>query len=340
MMKDRLHWEIFDKYNYILHYIRFRKFQFYEKLTGKGHWAKPRMVAGQWLISMPKTNEIIGQAILDEKPFWVGRFGDTELKMIYQTLLYRMHPEKDGREAALKQLCTNAGFFPYDMSLGEKFADLMLEVCGQIDLLGEWRRYMEDYIYVKYQPHTKLTRISHLNPWNMYQYPRSSVKPWSAALKGKKVLVVHPFDDSIRSQYENKRANIFERIFDAEDILPEFELITLKAVQTIAGKRDSRFQTWFEALAWMTEQCRQMEFDVAIIGCGAYGFPLAAEIKKMGKVAIHLGGATQLLFGIIGYRWENENADFCRDVVNEYWVRPLKSEWVSDAKQVENACYW
>lgn len=339
-MNDRLRWEIFDKYNYISEYICFRRSQIYEKLTGKPRWPMPRMVAGRWLLSAPKANEIIGRAITDGAPFWAGRFGDTELKMVYQTLLYRMHPEKDGREAALRQLCTNAGFFPYDMGLGEKFTDLMLESCAHIDLLGEWGRYMEDYIYVKYQPHTRLTQLARLEPWNMYQYPRSNIRPWSYTLRGKKVLVVHPFEESIRSQYEKNRTHIFERIFDAEDILPEFELITLKAVQTSAGEQDSRFSTWFEALAWMVDQCRQMDFDVAIIGCGAYGFPLAAEIKRMGKTVIHLGGATQLMFGILGRRWEDENAEFCGNVVNEYWTRPLESERVAGANQVEQACYW
>ena len=339
-MDDRLCWEFFDKYNYISEYICFRRSQIYEKLTGRLRWPMPRMVAGRWLLSTPKANEIIGRAITDGAPFWAGRFGDTELKMVYQTLLHRMHPEKDGREAALRQLCTNAGFFPYNMSLGEKFSDLMLESCAHIDLLGEWGRYMEDYIYVKYQPHTRLTQLSRLEPWNMYQYPRSNIKPWSYALKGKKVLVVHPFEESIRSQYEKNRVHIFERIYDAEDILPEFELNTLKAVQTIAGERDGRFSTWFEALTWMVDQCRKSDFDVAIIGCGAYGFPLADEIKRMGKTAIHLGGATQLMFGILGRRWEDENAEFCRNVVNEYWTRPLESERVAGANQVEQACYW
>lgn len=340
MVRDELCWEIFDKYNYILHYIRYRKAQLYERLLGKRHWAMPRMVAGHWLMSTPKTNEMIGQAILSGKPFWTGRFGGSEMNLIYHTLLHRIHPNRDNREAALKQLCTLSGFFPYNMELGEKFVDMMLDLSGEIDLQGAWRRYMEDYIYVKYQPNTRLTQLLHLEPWNMYRHPHSSIKPWSSALKGKRVLVIHPFDESIRNQYEKNRTRIFERIFDAEEILPEFELLTLRAVQTLAGERDNRFQTWFDALAWMTDQCRQMDFDVAIIGCGAYGFPLAAEIKKMGKVAIHLGGATQLLFGILGHRWEDEYAEFCRDVVNEYWVRPQESEKIAGADQVEEACYW
>ena len=82
----------------------------------------------------------------------------------------------------------------------------------------------------------------------MYLYPKSGVKPWTAALKGKKVLVVHPFSESIKKQYENNRLHIFERQFEADDMLPEFELHTIKAVQTLAGEGDNRFKTWFEAL--------------------------------------------------------------------------------------------
>lgn len=339
-MNDKLCWELFDRYNYFLHYIRYRKSQIYEKFTGQGHWAMPRMVAGKYLLSAPKVNEIIGRAIEEQIPFWVGRFGGTEMNMIYQTLLFRMHPEKDHRKEAVQKLCMLSGFFPDNVDLGEKFVDRMLEDCGQIDLLAEWRRYMEDYIYVKYQPDTKLTQLLRIEPWNLYQYPRCKIKPWSAALRGKKVLVIHPFDESIRKQYQENREHIFERIYDADDILPEFELITLKAVQTLAGEKDNRFRTWFDALDWMIDQCREIDFDVAVIGCGAYGFPLAAEIKRMGKTAVHLGGATQLLFGIIGSRWEEEYSDFNRDVVNEYWVRPLESEKIKHANAVEEACYW
>jgi hypothetical protein len=40
-----------------------------------------------------------------------------------------------------------------------------------------------------------------------------------------------------------------------------------------------------------------IDFDIAIIGCGAYSFPLAANVKRIGKNSVHLGGASQLLFG-------------------------------------------
>ena len=62
-------------------------------------------------------------------------------------------------------------------------------------------------------------------------------------------------------------------------------------------------------------------FDVAILGCGPFGFHLAMEIKRMGKQAIVMGGATQILFGIKGKRWDDYPP--VRRLYNEFWVRPL-----------------
>ena len=88
----------------------------------------------------------------------------------------------------------------------------------------------------------------------------------------------------------------------------------------------------------MYDECTKKEFDVAIIGCGAYGMPLASLLKRYGKIAIHLGGATQILFGIKGRRWDNNTSISL--LFNDYWVRPMASETPHDAFEVENGCYW
>ena len=89
------------------------------------------------------------------------------------------------------------------------------------------------------------------------------------------------------------------------------------------------------------------DYDVALIGCGAYGFPLAAHAKRMGKQSVHLGGALQLLFGIKGKRWENPNYGERElgngsylQLINETWVRPSDQDKPATADQVEEACYW
>lgn len=339
-MNDKMLWDCCETYNKLLHYIRYKKCKLSEKIFGRSYWGNPKMVAGVPLKSVIKTNQIIYEKIVNGEAFWTGRFGGTEMNLIYQTLAHRKNPNVDRRADAVQRLCLLSGFFPFSIELGEKFTDLMLKDCQEIDLLGAWRRYMEEYIFLKYQKNTTLTELHRLEPWNMYQYPKSRIKPWTAALKGKRVLVIHPFTESIQKQYHEKRELLFANVFEADDILPEFELLTLKAVQTLGGEQDTRFQTWFDALQWMIDECKKIDFDVAIIGCGAYGFPLAAEIKRMGKTAIHLGGVTQILFGIIGTRWETEYPEFYKTFVNEYWVRPLEQEKITNANAIESGCYW
>ena len=79
-------------------------------------------------------------------------------------------------------------------------------------------------------------------------------------------------------------------------------------------------------------------FDVALIGCGAYGLPLGAAIKQMGKPAVHLGGALQLLFGIRGRRWEAMPQYL--SLMNDAWVRPSSTETPPLAEMVDGGCYW
>ena len=51
---------------------------------------------------------------------------------------------------------------------------------------------------------------------------------------------------------------------------------------------------------------------------------------------LSMGGATQLLFGIKGARWDNSTGWR----YNEYWVRPDESEQCKNQSIVEGGCYW
>ncbi|MBO6234443.1 MAG: hypothetical protein J6N43_03350, partial [Prevotella sp.] len=155
---------------------------------------------------------------------------------------------------------------------------------------------------------------------------------WTQCLKDKKVLLVHPFTKTIKLQYQKRK-----KLFKDSSLIPDFELLTVQAVQSIGGENKD-FDSWFDALRYMEDEIDKQTYDIAIIGCGAYGFNLAAHVKRTGHKAIHLGGATQLLFGIIGNRWESRD-DF-RQLINDFWVRPSMEERPATASQVEGACYW
>lgn len=288
---------------------------------------KPIQPDNQYCLDTAHANALIKERLLGDEPFMAGRLGSGEMLAFLKTIEVKMGMRKDIPQGNMDSMCINAGFFPESQEMMLRFGDVMEEACKQADLLGIWGTIpMEPYLLDTRFSHAKLCKLSGLEPF-------FAQEPWSAALKGKKVLVIHPFEDTIRSQYARR-----EELFPGREVLPEFTLMTLKAVQTIAGQRDERFANWFEALDYMYEEAMKKDFEVAILGCGAYGFPLAARLKAAGKKVIHMGGSTQLLFGIRGQRWD-QREDF-RTLFNDAWCRPGDTERPAGAKKIENSCYW
>lgn len=284
-----------------------------------------------------EANRVIRENLEQDHPCMICRFGENELRTVvaYLNIKNNINPNLKGllrresfsleEERVRSWMYNVAGFFPANNDTLSKFAELMIDDMKYIDVLGCWlprEIRIKDFLNKNF----KAINIADLDPW------KHNVNPWTIALKGKKVLVIHPFEKTIISQYCRR-----EKLFKNKDILPEFNLITLKAVQSVAGIK-TKFDTWFDALEDMCNKISNTDFDVAIIGAGAYGFSLAAHIKRIGKKAVHLGGVTQLLFGIKGNRWDN--TDFAKKYYNSEWVRPDRDETPKDINKVEGGSYW
>lgn len=283
--------------------------------------------AGHEIEEIEKVQQEIAKDIQSKKPFLAGRLGAVELANM------RAFEFDDKRilEKDVKQLCDCAGFFPNDTALMPRFFEEMTAACKSTDYLAAWFQPFEDY-YLKhmFSKDVHVTYLHYIDPF------RCPMNPWTKALEGKKVLVIHPQAEVIKKQYAKR-----EQLFPGTNILPEFDLIVHKAVQTNAKEVDKRYKNWFEALDAMYEKAMSVDFDAAILGCGAYGFPLAAKIKAAGKQAVHLGGITQVLFGIHGKRWdEDKNHQFLQKYYSDAWVRLSDKEKPKGAESVENGCYW
>ncbi len=266
------------------------------------------------LLNKDDANALIIEKIFSKQPLMISRYGSVEF--------YTFTTGK-----GIDALYNNAGFFPKDDHLIKEFRNIYYEASREIDILGIWFYKYTDISHWK----RKVSLIKTLPNLN-YLIELHTLNPydnnWIKALKNKRVLVVHPFKSSIEKQYQ-----IREKI----GLLPKLKsLEIIQAIQTIADVQDPRFQNWFDALEYMKREISTKEFDICLIGCGAYGLPLATHVKNMGKQAIHIGGALQLLFGIKGRRWEDEY-DFKFD---ENWIYPLEEDRPVGAKKVENACYW
>ena len=294
----------------------------YDKHTYSSFFEKERKYADNIIHVCDDANAYIKKYIESNKPFMLARYGSTEL---YATEVFDLKLRFKYNNA-LNMLCNNAGFFPYNYNDAEQFKNLLIKASENVDIFAIWNMFMEEQYIKKYMRDVYLTQLRFIEPW-------FAENPWTEALKGKKVLVIHPFSETIIEQYKKR-----EYLFENKKILPNFELEVIKAVQTIAGEKDDRFNTWFDALNWMYEETIKKEFDVALIGCGAYGMPLASMIKNAGKQAIHMGGVLQILFGIKGARWDDD--PIVSNLYNEYWVRPSNNEKIINASSVEGGCYW
>lgn len=297
------------------------------------------------------SNDKIYDLLSSGKPCMIARFGTTEINCINNYLC--VHSKRNYFLKCLDYITDYthtpwwnkdhfhimsiySGIFPECQDTAERFSERYLKDIPEIDLLVS-HQYYEKFMPIRSGiPRIQLEML----------YPFFVERPWTRYLKGKKVLVVHPFEDTIKQQYAKRKL-----LFDNPDILSDFELITLKAVQTVAGNK-SEFKDWFEALAYMEMQIDKIDFDIAIIGCGAYGMPLAAHVKRIGKQAIHMAGGTQLLFGILGKRWTEQyqgfwhyrpgidiNIDY-RPLFNEHWCFPSDKDTPKNSNVVENSCYW
>jgi hypothetical protein len=284
-------------------------------------------------ISIEGYNSIVQEAILNKSPFMISRFGSAEInwylnyKILGKSLFRRLKAyitleidELDIKHRNIRDMT----FQPFSEKATKNYISEIDNVIPKIDVLGTWMR-QEQSKEIKLQKDIKYIYLGYIEPYY-------SENPWTMALEGKKVLVIHPMKKSIESQYLKRKL-----IFGNKQILPDFHLEVLQAPYF----DDPRFGSWQAIMDFYKSEVLNYDFDVAILGCGSWGMPLAGYIKDMGKVAIHLGGATQILFGIIGERWETQWPEFRElNLVNEHWTRPLLEETPGWAKGYDKNSYW
>jgi len=291
------------------------------------HVFKPAKYAGKQVLQDVEGNECIKNLLMSNQPFLVGRPGATEIYLMLQSRMLRQGLRAKATDEDFRMGYVNTGIFPRTVDFINKYGPYSAETIRMCDLLNVSYCVMEDYIYEEHMgKDAQLTYIRALDYWRFKD-------PWTMCLKGKKVLVISPFADTIEKQY-----GIREKLYDNPEILPEFTLYTVKAVQTGGDEKDDRFTDWFEALEYMYQEAMKFDFDVAILSCGAYSLPLGAKFKAAGKGAIHMGGVCQMLFGIKGRRWHDEPG--ASDFFNEHWVYPSVEETPKSANIVENHAYW
>ena len=183
-----------------------------------------------------KASEMIYNLLSDDKPCMIARFGANELNSVINYLgvnakkhsiwkfIQGKQPEWWWNKNIMYNMQNNAGFFPATPENMQRFAKMMIEDAKEVDLLGSWLN--EEYLFFQNRD-IQAVKLVLLEPYH-------SKHPWSRILQNKKVLVVHPFAQLINEQYKNRK-----QLFCNPQVLPDFDLITLEAVQSLEATINS-----------------------------------------------------------------------------------------------------
>lgn len=286
-------------------------------------------------LSYIETQEFVREKILSKEPFAYGRPGGTESVGLEHFVRFRstissFRASRPYPRFIWRNATSFSGIqFVDDDDLDSVFSEYLRALLG-VDLMGYgafapaalgWARVLA-------RSGVGCTDYRYLEPWRALALGEA---PWTTALEGKRVLVVHPFKETIESQYSRKA-----KVSAVRDFLPDFDLQVLRPPITLKREGSDR-GSWNQSLSNLVEAVERVDFDVAIIGAGAYGLPLANLISSKGRKAIHLAGATQLLFGIRGVRWDRGRE--VSKYIDSTWVSPFSKELSKEIEGIDGGSY-
>jgi hypothetical protein len=266
-------------------------------------------------------NNFISHYIKNGRSFCAGKIGGNELQLLY---LYKYGANPWGSRFLFESEHV-AGLSPCNEENIKWFSSYIFENISNVDLVAAWNKVIPAFEQEVISNNSYKCQLQDLEPY-FHEYP------WINKIKDKVVLVVSPFAKSIENNFKN-----INKIW-GNKLAFDFNLKTLTYPTALPLSNNDEFTDCKQIFYKFLEQISQINFDIAIFSTGFTGLMFANEVKKMGKIGIHLGGATQILFGIRGKRWDNM-PDFFK-FFNENWTYPLSEETPAGIEVVEGGCYW
>lgn len=267
-------------------------------------------------------NQVIVDLLQQNKPFCVGRLSGA-LSTISMAVDKRQNPHA----SSVRDAITNDGMYHNNndelLQLIENYIDGIQSAdylaCFPHLVVEEQKHFLNKF------DHIKAIHNRSLEPFYTDQ------TPWTKSLGDYRVLVVSSHTTSYGKQI-------------ADDNLPaiwnkgqQFELY--KSYNTLANNKPH--ENCIETLNVMKDDINKLDFDVAVLSCGGYGLMLCDHIKnELKRSCIYIGGALQLLFGVLGRRWIS-NA-LVRERLNDFnnFIFPVDEDRITGLETIESGCYW
>lgn len=271
-------------------------------------------------------------------PFIIPRIAGIENKLAHLGIMMLQTNQslpKEVLERFLFVMKNNAGIKITSSQSIVNYASMYLQAFHECEMYFDWEPWgnvaqsiLESLIFIQINFNKK--RVAALT-LDIFHHIHSN--PWTRALKGKRLLIISPFIDSMREKLNDR-----DKIYGI-DLFPECKFVFLKPPQTQANCESEEFDVELERFVGKISEIKN-QFDVALVSCGGYGNLVCSKIYQMNRSAIYVGGVLQMYFGIYGSRWERERAEIMKLYKNEFWSRPKETERPDGFQNVENSCYW
>lgn len=288
--------------------------------------------------------EAVSTAIGEGRGLAVGKLGTSEKIWLNAEPFFAKaaHPRHQAAfDAILKfHALTQSGVFPAERAFILEFARQYADRVRALDYVGLFFD----------RPDLERDVIRHYGLTNTWMHfvdqepdrgiPADDRRCYLPACAGKRVVLVGALAPLLRTR---ATPEVFERVW-ASTGKKWFYPTSVDAVSVPYGfdpATHARFSTSLEVLERTVAALASLDFDVALIGAGGLGVPIAAAVKSMGKVGISLGGHLQVLFGVLGQRWR-ERADWCATYANDAWIEvPAQYRPLTPVGQlVDGGAYW
>jgi hypothetical protein len=285
----------------------------------------------------------------------IVRLGMTETELVFLTYVIRYHGDNIPSDIKkhiskfilnmVNWLYTTSGYydksvkgtyFDFDVTaINKNYIKYLEHLSISIANCEQTQIYLHDglpmelfqYFGSAFEKHFNITTLVVMNGTKFYDRIDSIFDKMS----GRKVLAISSFDGLIEQQYSSGNVyKIYERF------PPLSGLSTIKFPYCFLN--NGPHQNYFETLDAVFGEIRNIDFDIALLGCGAYGHMLCHRIhEELNKDAIYIGGSIQTIFGILSKREKD-----CSNLpVNEYWITDIPEQYKpANYKSIENGCYW
>jgi hypothetical protein len=281
--------------------------------------------------SLSDGNALILEALDSGSLFTVGRLGSVEFNLIK-----KLDAGKSLTLLDRKMGWVNAGIWPPSRSEFLRFRDRYVAAIRNSEYMAVWPEKLltgQASFLQEHAPNAKKLALGSLDPVLLAASGLSHTV-WSKSLRGKKVLIVH----SMASSVEEQRHKLTK--LHPDGAIPQFDSKVIVPPSTnglVFWKRG--FEQQLEEFQ-INLKAMVIEFkpDVALVAAGAYGMPIQQQLRQMGVSSIYVGGALQLVFGILGHRWRSRPEIMSR--ANHYWLTAPLEKPPFGFRLVERGTYW